>query len=89
MLGGVVEVMWGAGGRPLDPEGNGRWYGRWTAPDERVLDGAVVLQVEILHLDGRSTCVEVDVDAVARHDGRPEEPILCDAGVEVVDLRRW
>jgi hypothetical protein len=84
----IVELVKGAGGIPLDSVGHNRWHRTRATTDHRIHDVDVILHVKISNLDCRSPAAQIDAHMVLRHDARPEETVLRDAGVEVVDLRR-
>jgi hypothetical protein len=43
--------------------------------------------MEVVHVECGCARVQIDIDVVGANDGGPEQAVLSDAGVEIVDLR--
>jgi hypothetical protein len=85
-LGGVVPVVDAATSPPLHLERNNRWD-RWVSVAcYRILYVSVVLHVKILRFKGCSARMQVDLDITWGKDSSPEEAILSDSRVEIVNL---
>ena len=88
VLRNIVELVDVADGVPLHSVGHNRWHRTCATTDYCVHEIEVVLHMKILNLDRRSSGAQIDARMVLRHDARPEQTVLRDTRVEVVDLRR-
>jgi len=85
-LGRVVEVVDAASGLPLDLERNNRWDRLPGVAGYRVFEIQIILHVKVVHFEDGGAGARVKLDVAWREDRRPEETILRDAGVEVMNL---
>jgi len=86
-LGRVVPVVDAASSCPLDLERNNRWDRRACVACYRILEVPVVLYVKIVRFEGCGARVQVNLHIACGEDNGPEEAILRDSRVEIVDLR--
>ena len=86
LLGRVVEIVDGANRGPLDLERNNRWDRRSEVSVYRILEVQKILHWKVVHLECCSSCVQVNLDIAWVENSRPEEAILLDSRIEVVDL---
>jgi hypothetical protein len=87
LLSRVIPRNKGASGRPLDFERNNSGCRRAIVACDSVLDVPVIADVKIVHFNGCGASGQVDLDIFWVEDRRPEESILPDTRVEIMDLR--
>jgi hypothetical protein len=87
LLSRVIPRNKGASGLPLDFERNNRGCRRAIVACDSVLEVPVIVGVKIVHFNGCGASGQVNLDIFWVEDRRPEESILPDTRVEIMDLR--
>ena len=85
-LGCIIEVIDATRGRPFDLERNNRWNRLARIACYRILEVPIILNVKIVHFERCGARVQVDLNVSWFEDGRPEETILRDSRIEIVNL---
>ena len=81
----VIEMQIASGDRPLDFERN-HHRNRRACASYGVLEAAVIIDVEILHFVGCGASSQVNGDISWINDRCPEEAVISDTGVKIMDL---
>jgi hypothetical protein len=82
----VVEVVDCSSGPPLDLERNNRWDWLPEVTGYRILEVEIILNLKLVHLEDGGAGAREKLDVAWREDRRPEEAILRDVRVEIVNL---
>ena len=70
----------------MDLERNNRWNRLARIACYRSLEVPIILNVKIVHFERCGARVQVDLDVTWFEDSRPEETILRDSRIEIVNL---
>src|SRR5262249_31918127 len=82
----IVPVVDAASSRPLHLERNNGWD-RWVSVARYgILYVSVVVHMKIVCFQGCSARIQVNLNTICREDNRPEEAILPDSRIEIVNL---